>query len=57
MQKYLIQKNYGGWVTLDYDASMVPKGSTMEQVLARDKQYIINVLKVDPKANFKNGAA
>lgn len=52
IQKYLISKKYDGWVTLDYDASMVPKGSTMEQVLARDKQYIINVLKVDPKANF-----
>jgi hypothetical protein len=36
---------------------MVPEGSTMEQVLAKDKQYIINVLHVDPKANFKNGTA
>jgi hypothetical protein len=25
----------------------------MEQVLARDKQYMIDVLHVDPKANFK----
>jgi inosose dehydratase len=53
VQKYLIQKNYNGWVTLDYDASMVPEGSTMEKVLARDKQYMIDVLHVDPKANFK----
>jgi inosose dehydratase len=55
VQKYLIQKNYNGWVTLDYDASMIPAGSTMEKVLARDKQYIIDVLKVDAKANFTGG--
>jgi inosose dehydratase len=53
VQKYLVQKNYKGWIILDYDASMVPAGSTMEQVLARDKQYMIDVLHVDPKANFK----
>jgi inosose dehydratase len=52
VQKYLIEKNYDGWVTLDYDASMIPKGSTMEAVLAKDKRYIIDVLKVDAKANF-----
>ncbi|MBN9587593.1 MAG: TIM barrel protein [Alphaproteobacteria bacterium] len=57
IQRYLVEKNFNGWVTLDYDASMIPKGSTMEAVLAKDKQYIINVLKVDPKANFTNGSA
>jgi hypothetical protein len=31
---------------------MIPKGSTMEAVLAKDKRYIIDVLKVDAKANF-----
>ena len=49
VQKYLIEKNYSGWVTLDYDASMIPKGSTMEALLAADKKYMIDVLKVDPK--------
>jgi inosose dehydratase len=49
IQKYLVEKNYSGWVTLDYDASMIPKGSTMEALLAADKKYIIDVLKVDPK--------
>lgn len=52
IQKFIISKGYNGWVTLDYDASMIPPGSTMEALLARDKQYLINVLKVDPKANF-----
>lgn len=52
IQKYLIDKHYMGWITLDYDASMIPKGGTMEGVLTRDKDYIINVLKVDPKVNF-----
>ena len=49
IQKYLVEKNFKGWVTLDYDASMIPKGSTMEALLAADKKYIIDVLKVDPK--------
>jgi len=49
IQKYLIEKNFKGWVTLDYDASMIPKGSTMEALLTADKKYIIDVLKVDPK--------
>ena len=49
IQKFLVQKNFKGWVTLDYDASMIPKGSTMEALLAADKKYIIDVLKVDPK--------
>jgi inosose dehydratase len=49
IQKYLVEKNFKGWVTLDYDASMIPKGSTMEALLTADKKYIIDVLKVDPK--------
>ena len=49
IQKYLVAKKYSGWATLDYDASMIPKGSTMEALLAADKKYIIDVLKVDPK--------
>jgi inosose dehydratase len=56
VQKYLIQKNYTGWVTLDYDASMIHKGSTMEALLASEKKYMGDVLKVDLKANM-NGAA
>jgi hydroxypyruvate isomerase len=53
VQKYLIQKNFTGWVTLDYDASMIPKGSTMEALLTDEKKYLINVLKADPKADFR----
>ena len=30
IQTFLIEKNYKGWVTLDLDASMIPKGSNME---------------------------
>ena len=52
IQKYLIAKNYSGWVTLDFDASMIPKTGSMEALLAENKKYLIEVLKVDPKANF-----
>ncbi len=52
IQKFLLARNYRGWVTLDFDASMIPKGGTMEQLLAENKQYIVDVLKVDPKDNF-----
>ena len=53
VQKYLIEKQYSGWVTLDYDASMMEHSKkSMEELLAADKDYIVNVLKVDPKANF-----
>ncbi len=52
VQKFLLARNYKGWVTLDFDASMIPKGGTMEQLLVENKQYIVDVLKVDPKDNF-----
>jgi hypothetical protein len=48
----LIQKNYTGWVTLDYDASMIHEGSTMEALLQSEKKYMADVLKVDLKANM-----
>jgi len=54
IQKYLVAKKYSGWATLDYDASMIPKGSTMEALLADEKKYLINVLKADPKADFRS---
>ncbi len=54
VQKYLVEKNFTGWVTLDYDASMAEhSGKSMEALLAADKAYIINVLKADPKADFR----
>jgi len=52
IQKYLIAKNYTGWVTLDYDASMIHKGSTMEALLTSEKKYMADVLKVDLKTNM-----
>jgi hypothetical protein len=52
IQKFLIEKNYTGWVTLDYDASMIHKGSTMEALLTSEKKYMADVLKVDLKANM-----
>ncbi len=52
VQKFLIAKNYTGWVTLDYDASMIHKGSTMEALLTAEKKYMADVLKVDLKANM-----
>jgi inosose dehydratase len=52
IQKFLIQKNYTGWVTLDYDASMIHEGSTMEGLLTSEKKYMGDVLKVDLKANM-----
>ena len=54
IQKYLVAKKYSGWATLDYDASMIPKGSTMEALLTDEKKYLINVLKADPKADFRS---
>ena len=52
IQKFLIAKNYTGWVTLDYDASMIHEGSTMEALLTSEKKYMADVLKVDLKANM-----
>jgi inosose dehydratase len=49
IQKFLIAKNYKGWVTLDLDASMVPAGSTMEENLKGNIKYLVEVLGVDPK--------
>ena len=39
-------------MTLDYDASMIHKGSTMEALLVSEKKYMSDVLKVDLKANM-----
>ena len=57
VQKFLIDKQYNGWVTLDYDASMMEHSKkSMEQLLAADKKYIVDVLKVDPaKENLRCG--
>ncbi len=52
IQKFLIDKKYNGWVTLDYDASMVPPGSNMEAFLITNKKYLVDTLKVDPKASL-----
>jgi hypothetical protein len=49
IQKSLIEKKYPGWVTLDLDASMIPAGSNMEDVLKGNIKYLVDVLKVDPK--------
>ena len=53
IQQHLVRTGYAGWVTLDYDASMIPKGSTMEALLAAEKRYLIDVLKADPRADFR----
>jgi sugar phosphate isomerase/epimerase len=53
VQKYLVEKKFSGWVTLDYDASMMEhSGKTMEALLAADKQFMIEKLGVDTRANF-----
>ena len=53
IQQFLIDKKYSGWVTFDYDASMMEHSNkSMEQLLADDKGYLRDVLKVDLKANF-----
>jgi sugar phosphate isomerase/epimerase len=56
IQKFLIEKNYTGWVTLDYDASMIHEGSTMEALLTSEKKYMAEVLKVDLKANMSGAS-
>ena len=49
----LIDRNYTGWVIFDYDASMMEHSKkSMEELLAADKGYLRDVLKVDLKANF-----
>lgn len=53
IQKFLIAKGYNNWVTLDFDASMIKPGGSMETLLLENKNYIINTLKVDPKENFR----
>ena len=49
LQKYLIAQHYKGWCVLDLDASMIPKGSNMEEVLKGNIKYMVDVLHVDPK--------
>ena len=49
IQKFLIEKNFSGWVTLDLDASMIPPGMDMEQNLKGNIKYLVDVLHVDPK--------
>ena len=49
IQKFLIAKNFSGWVTLDLDASMIPKGSTMEETIKGNLKYLVDVLHVDPQ--------
>jgi inosose dehydratase len=49
IQKFLIAKNFKGWVVLDLDASMIPEGSNMEEVLKGNIKYMVDVLHVDPK--------
>jgi inosose dehydratase len=48
IQAFLIQQNYKGWVTLDLDASMIPKGSNMEETIKGNLKYLVDVLHVDP---------
>jgi inosose dehydratase len=50
IQAFLIQQNFKGWVTLDLDASMIPKGSNMEQTIKGNLKYLVDVLHVDPAA-------
>ncbi|HUE65033.1 MAG TPA: sugar phosphate isomerase/epimerase [Rhizomicrobium sp.] len=48
IQAFLIEKNFKGWVTLDLDASMIPKGSNMEETIKGNLKYLVDVLHVDP---------
>jgi sugar phosphate isomerase/epimerase len=53
VQQYLIDKGFSGWVTFDYDASMMEHSrKSMEELLVADKGYLADVLKVDMKAAF-----
>ncbi|HWX90976.1 MAG TPA: sugar phosphate isomerase/epimerase, partial [Rhizomicrobium sp.] len=49
IQKFLIERNYKGWVTLDLDASMIPAGSNMEETIKGNLKYLVDVLHVDPQ--------
>jgi inosose dehydratase len=49
IQKFLLEKNYRGWITLDLDASMI-EGKDMEETMRINIKYLIDVLGVDPKA-------
>jgi sugar phosphate isomerase/epimerase len=49
IHQFLIDRKFSGWVTLDLDASMVPKGSNMEETIRGNLKYLVDTLRVDPK--------
>ena len=50
VHQVLIRKKYNGWVCLDIDGGMTKSYSNdMEATLKGNKEYLINVLHVDPK--------
>ncbi len=49
VQKVLVDKGYKGWVCLDIDGGMVEAGGGTEGALKRNRDYLVDVLKVDPK--------
>jgi sugar phosphate isomerase/epimerase len=48
IQKFLLKRNYRGWITLDLDASMI-EGKDMEETIRINVKYLVDVLGVDPK--------
>lgn len=48
VHKVLIDKRYQGWVCLDIDGGMVEAGGGPDGALQVNKDYLVNVLKVDP---------
>ena len=48
IQKFLIDRDYHGWITLDLDASM-KEGKDMEETIRINVNYLVNTLNVDPK--------
>jgi len=49
VQKVLVDKGYKGWVCLDIDGGMVTAGGGPDGALQVNKDYLVNILKVDPR--------
>jgi sugar phosphate isomerase/epimerase len=46
IHKLVLERNYKGWISLDYDAPRVEEHQTVEQKILANKRYLIEVLHI-----------
>jgi inosose dehydratase len=46
IHKFVLARGYKGWISLDYDAPRIEEHQTVEQKVAANKKYLVDVLKV-----------